>query len=489
MTCGQIHHDSFTGRVAAFIDHHGLLEQGASVLAAVSGGADSVALLAALVDLAGDPARAYHLVVAHLNHGMAMQAEEDSEFMAELTARLHVPLIFERVDVPALAKQTGDSLELAARQARYEFLRAAARQADCPTIATGHQADDNVETVLHRILRGTGLAGLRGIRPKRKLQSPAGELWLVRPMLAVTRAEGEAYVAGLGLRWRTDPTNADKTHCTRNRIRHELLPLLRRQYNPQVDRAITRLATLAEWAGPQLDEFASRSLEPLIVEKGEGRLVLTCAGLMQEDQATAAQVVRAALARMGVPLRGIGLDHVQAVCDLLARPAGTTGVDLPGSLRVLREYDRLVFQVNQPANAADQAAAVALSMDGKTDLPDGCTLGVTVRPGGMADLAGFRAHKPAGEEMLDADHLAPPLIARRWLPGDRVRPLGAPGSQKLSDFFGSAKIPTDARRHAWIICDSHGAIWVAPHRIAHRVRVTATTAHLALLRLQPPERT
>jgi len=465
--------------VGAFVDRHDLLPAGSAVLLAVSGGADSVALLAVMDRLARRERRHYRLSVAHLDHGLRPGSPADAAFVAELAERLGWPFITERRDVAERAAQDGVSIELAARRVRYEFLEAAAGRAGCSVVATAHHADDNIETVLHRILRGTGLQGLRGIRPRRRLWGQAA--WLVRPLLELHREQIERYLTDMGMTWRTDPSNASVAH-TRNRIRHQLLPLLREQFNPQVGRAITRLAATAEWAGQWLDALGEKTLTALLIDQSDRQLTIASAGLARKDPLAASEAVRVALTRLGAPLRAIGMDHVERVLGLLDGPTGKR-LNLPGGLTVRREYDRLVLELGTGTRPPAGAEVHQLRWDGATPLPDGATIRIEHRPGGPAELAAFRPGKTVWVEMLDAAKLVPPLGARRRREGDRFEPLGAPGRQKLSDFFISAKVPPADRAAAWIICDRLGPVWVAPYRIDQRVRVGPQTRQLAVLHL------
>ena len=472
------------GAVAAFIDRHKLLGMGQSVLVAVSGGSDSVALLAVLAELARQPQRHYRLVAAHLNHGLVEEVGEDAGFIAALAARLNVPYICERADVPAAAAAAAISHEEAGRQVRYDFLRRAATEHHCSAIATGHQLDDQVETVLHRILRGTGLEGLAGIRSGREL---AGNLRLIRPLLAVTRDQAQAYLRLRGLAWKTDPTNADPSYNTRNRIRHELLPLLRKGYNARVDQAITRLADLAQLAEPYLTFRGEETLADVLLERGDREVVLSAGRLAATEPASASLAVRAALRLLNSPMQEMGQLQVEQVLALAAAPhAGARALHLPGGLRVCRQYDRLMLS-RQPAPnipSTPHAGEAPLALPGRTRLPEGSTVLIEIRDGGLKEFREFAAAKNAFAEMLDADHLDGPLIARRWQAGDQFRPLGAAGRQKLSDFFITAKIPPAQRRQAWLICDRRGIVWLAPYRLAHRVRITKATRRLAMLRLK-----
>ncbi len=473
--------------MADFIDQHGLLNKNDGVVVAVSGGSDSVALLAALAELAADKNRQYRLVAAHLNHGLVEEVGEDAEFIADLARRLRIPCICEKGDVPAAAAAANISKEEAGREVRYAFLARVAESRGCHAIATGHQRDDQVETVLHRIIRGTGLEGLSGISVMRTL---AGGIRLIRPLLCITRAGGPGLPAQRKLPWKTDPTNADADYNTRNHIRHELLPLLREHYNPRVDEALARLAELAAVAQPHLKALGSDAFFKVLRRRADSELSLQAADLAAMDKATASLAIRAAIRQLDTPMQEMGQFQVEQILDLAAaRDGGSRRIDLPGGLRALRQYDKLILsrQVSRPANSEKPQpnGKVMLQAPGETLLSDGHTLRIEFREGGAAALRAFRHRKDFYAEMLDADKLDGTLIARRWLPGDEFWPLGAPGRQKLSDFFITAKVPLPMRGRAWLICDQRGIIWLAPHRLVHRVRVTNRTRRVALLSIGP----
>ena len=236
----------FVARVRACIRAHGLLpsvRKGAGpepVVVGVSGGADSVALLLALHELARSDFAAT-LTVAHLHHGLReTTADEDQSFVENLAKRLDLPCTADRADVRAEAERDGVGIEEAARNARRRFLIGAARRADARKVALGHTADDRAETVLFNILRGTGLEGLAALGPHTIL-SPEDEIAIIRPLLDVSRAEVRAFLEARGQAWREDETNADPAFA-RNRLRREVLPLLREAANPKVDEALLRLA-------------------------------------------------------------------------------------------------------------------------------------------------------------------------------------------------------------------------------------------------------
>ena len=474
----------FCNRVAAFIDRHGLLPTGARVLVAVSGGSDSVALGRVLAELAAEDDRAYKLIVGHLNHHLRAEAAADAAFTVELAERLGLPVVSGEADVSARASQDQVSTEVAARSERYEFLAAAARRAGCGFVATGHHAGDQAETICHRIIRGTGLAGLAGMRPARPLSNNGDkrDVQLIRPLLDVTREEARGYLKELGQTWREDATNEQTDYGTRNRIRGELLPLLRERYNPQVDAALGRLGRLAGQIAPQLEALGESTLKAATVAQSPEQLTLDRCKLADAGELAACQAVRAALDHLRIPLRRIGLKQIQSVWKLIDTPHPSAGaVNLPGNFSIRLKAGRLIFRAVSPPAETDASVEIALTAEGVTELPDGATLEIASRTGGFDDLKTFLAGKSPAVEMIDADALSEPLFARRWRAGDSFRPLGGPGSMKLSDFFGSAKIPADQRGQAWIICDAKGIVWVAPYRIAHRVRVTDQTRRMVVV--------
>jgi tRNA(Ile)-lysidine synthase len=318
-----------------------LADVGRGVVAAVSGGPDSVALLRAL--LAARPAAApFPVVVAHLNHGLrGAESDADEDFVAGLCAGLTaagVPgltAVRARLDVAALARAEGANLEAAARRARYAWLTEAARTAGARWVATGHTADDQAETVLHRLLRGAGLQGLRGIAARRELAPGVG---LVRPLLAVTRAEVLAYLRELGQPFRTDSTNTDLKRM-RNRIRHELLPLLARRYNPGAAAVLARLAAQADEAHREEEAAAAALLAEAERPRAGSLLVLDVARLAAAPRRLVRAALRRAWAREDWPVDAMTFEKWERLAGVAL--GESPAVDLPGRVRA-RRRDRVL---------------------------------------------------------------------------------------------------------------------------------------------------
>jgi tRNA(Ile)-lysidine synthase len=297
------------------------------VVVAVSGGPDSVALLRALRDARG----AGPLVGAHLNHQLrGAESDADEAFVRDLCAGLSLDCRCQRLDVRAAADAEGANLEGVARRLRYEWLARVAGEAGAGWVATGHTADDQAETVLHRLLRGTGLKGLRGTAPRRDL---APGVALVRPLLAATRAEVMAYLGAAGQSYRQDSTNLD-TALTRNRIRHRLLPLLAAEYNPEIVARLGRLAEQAEEVYAAAEEQARALLAAAELPRAGGLLVFDAMRLAAAPRQRLRELFRLVWQREGWPMGAMGFDAWERVAAAAVDEAAA--VDLPGGLRVRR---------------------------------------------------------------------------------------------------------------------------------------------------------
>jgi tRNA(Ile)-lysidine synthase len=419
--------DPVLRKVARSIRRHSLLDADDSVLVAVSGGPDSVALLAALTELNGGSRR---VGVAHVNHHLrGRDSDRDQAFVARLAARLGCE--FHAVD----ARITGRAnLEERTREVRYQALLAVAARERFRRIATGHMLDDQAETVLHRLIRGAGVGGLGGIQPKRADG-------VIRPFLDVSRAEVLAYLRKRKLRYRVDRSNA-VGRFTRNRIRRRLLPLLERDFNPAIRAALARLAELSRDDEAVLEDSAKRR------SRSDPALGLECALLRRAPAALQRRMLRSWLVSSRGDLRAIGLHHVERLRDLAAERGDGKSVALPGG-SVTRSGGRLHW--NLLATRA-RGFARTLPREGTLSVPgwqvETRTSARRVRPGPWRAVFDLTALDGARIRM------------RNPRPGDRLRPLGLGGSKKLQDVFVDAKVPR-VERCSWLVLESGGAVlWV-----------------------------
>lgn len=311
----------------------------AAIVVAVSGGADSTALLDALARWRKRKQPSGPLFVAHLNHQLrGAESDEDEHFVGALAARLELPFLSERIAVQELARAHKQNLEAAARQARYDFLQRAAQQNRAMFILTAHTQDDQAETVLMRLLRGSGAEGLRGIFPQTRLRDG---VTLLRPMLSATRADVLAHCQHYGLSYRTDSSNLSPDF-TRNRIRQELLPLLH-TFNPRVNETLARTAGLLAEEDAFLQQAATAALDDISAPNS-----LNTQQLQLRHPALRRRILRLWLRRERGDLQRIEAVHLTAIEALLAPGQSGRYIQLPGGGKVAREFDLLRFQAQAP---------------------------------------------------------------------------------------------------------------------------------------------
>ena len=329
--------DDLVARLGRTIQHHQLFSPGARIIVAVSGGPDSIVLLHGLNQLKSTWRLTLH--VAHVDHGLRKESPEDAAFVEALASQWKLPVTIERRDVSAMCRQYGWSLEDGARRVRYQCLVQVAKQQSASHIAVAHTADDQAETVLMRLIRGTGLRGLGAMVPMRRL----GDFWLIRPLLEIWREEIEAFLRERGLSACQDASNADH-RFVRNRIRHELLPLLAQHYNPNIKGALNQLAEQSHWDYAFLQEAAERQWKRTA---GPGaapaQVALRVKSFRRQPKAIQRQLIRQAVQHLRVEGARWEFRHWVEIDRLFAvRPAGTV-LDLPGGVQALRGEDRVVF--------------------------------------------------------------------------------------------------------------------------------------------------
>ncbi len=425
----------------------GAILPGSRVLIAVSGGADSVALLL-LMQAASDPLN-LHLEAAHLDHGLRPESVADAQFVQELCAQFKVPLVVERRDVGRLAKENKGNLEEVAREERRAFLEMTAQRLDCDWIALGHHRDDQAETVLLRLLRGAGPGGLAG------MHVPSGRF--VRPLLDFDRADLQAFLSARGVAWREDTTNRD-LRLTRNRIRHELLPLLQ-SFNPQIVPRLDDLSRLLADDEAYWEEVLQRLLGESLQAESIG-FSLPRKVLLDAAPALAGRLVRAVLAKARGDLRRIERQHVTKILMLARSDRPQAELHLPSGW-VARRYERLLFAKSSPVSAAP-FDPVWVEEPGVFPLPDGRYLSVAL-------CEREKGESPTAAE-FDAAEVPFPLQVRTMLPGDRLYPAGMTGSKKLQDLFVDLKLIRERRAvQPLVLCDD-AILWVVGLRRCREFR-------------------
>ena len=448
------------------------------LVVAVSGGPDSLALLLLLNKLRETLGLTLH--AAHLDHGIRGEsAERDALFVEETAAGLGLPVTLGKEDVKSYMAGRGLSTEEAAREVRYAFLSRVAAEQGAACVALGHTADDQAETVLMHILRGSGLTGLAGMSPLsyRPSAQGGGRTALLRPLLDVTREETAAYCRWKGVTPRDDPTNRS-LEFTRNRTRLELIPFLA-NYNPRIREALLRLSASAVHDQGYIFAEAKQAMGALAAADGDG-VLLEREGFAASHPAIKRRLLRLAYQEITGSAEGLEHSHVEGMVRLSERGAGRS-LDLPEGITFSVGYDYLALS----ANAAGARGRPVLRGEHPLPVPG------AIRIPGWNITATLQAYdgKPqnagAYTARLDAERVGLSLLVRGRRPGDRFAPLGMAGSKKLQDFMVDARITAEARDGVPLVVSEEGIAWVVGHRIAHWARVTGDTHKVLALKFSP----
>lgn len=479
--------DNFLTELADWFEQRNLFTRDTSWVVGVSGGPDSTLLLHAFAQLSAQKGLAWRLHVAHLHHGLrGEEADADAGFVRELGESLGIPVLEERQDVRAHIEHQGGSTEEVARLYRYDFLERMALRTGSELVAVGHHADDNAETIFHRIVRGTGLRGLAGMSDARPIQ-PGSRIRLIRPLLGQRRDRLESLCNERGFKYRIDSTNLSQ-EFTRGRIRNEILPLLRNVMNPNVTEALLRLGEHARGLGTYLEDAAGRTFDSLIVSEMPEHLVLNTTALLSKQRIIQAEVVRRAVCIVLGREQDLSHANVESILRLAAAMSSGKEVHVPGPVVVRKRYERLEFLQREAADAEtpEELTPVFLRVPGATPIESlRCLISAEICPVDDQTIRARKRNLNRNEEWLDLDRLRPPLIIRGRRIGDRFTPLGNPGSKSLSDFLIDEKVDPQLRPRIGVLCDQSGPLWVIPLRIDERAKLRPTTRRALRLVLSP----
>lgn len=443
-----------------------LLHPGMHVLVACSGGPDSLALLDLLLLLR----RRFDLVVtvAHFEHGIRGTAsEEDARFVDSFCRARRVPCFIGHGDVPAFAKEQGESIELAARELRYAFLWRTLERCGADVLATAHHADDQAETVLMRILRGTGPDGLAAMKPREGKK--------IRPLLFARREDILDYCRERGLTPRHDATN-DIPACTRNLLRLNVLPYLRQSCNPEVARALCQLAELARVDCDYLEQQLEESW-PYLTREEDGRCSIVLTAFQRRHPALQRRALRRLFASLAGAGRDLGFSHVEEL-RLLALSGQATGktAKLPDGIEAHFTYDRLILRPALPKREPQEpASAVPVIVPGRTDY------GEAVLEAEL--LEALPADDGSCGFYLDAVVLkGAPLVLRHRQPGDFIElPVGR---KKLKEVLIDDKVPRERRQGLLLLAAGHEILWIVGRRRTSHYPVTEQTKRILYFQIK-----
>jgi len=482
-----------------------LLKPQDRLLLAVSGGVDSCVLLDLFERIKNE--WSLQLAVGHVNHQLrGNESNEDEAFVKALAEKLGIPFWVERVETATHARMQKLSLEVAARELRYRALKKICENLQARAIVTAHTLDDQAETILDHILRGCGLAGLRGMASCSELllQSPSNSrlevcATILRPLLPFTRAELEIYARSRQLQWREDRTNAD-TQFRRNRIRHDLLPLLKTRFNPQIAQSLERLASIAASAEIYFRAEAEARLSEVVKVRRPDKIILDLELFWKYFSIIQSNVIRAVIRRLADQPVEPTFVETSRILALLQKSDRTP---VPGKRFIWRrqievsiDHDGAVFQKQKTSGKQQKTSREAASFSAEVNIGARCRIPNT----GMALLIerkelprDWREQVNPNSQFVDAEKAPGKLRVRFPRPGDRFAPLRADddagngrGTKKLSDFFTDLKVPRHRRPVAPIL-EGGDIIWICGYRIDNRFKITRKTRAVLHLQLFPEE--
>ncbi len=430
-------------KIRKTIETYSMLEKGDGVVVAVSGGVDSTVLLHLLLELTGP----YNLslYVAHINHSLrGEESDRDEAFVRDMAGRFNLPFFSRKVKREELMEK-GLSLQASARKVRYEFLFHVMRRCGAERIALGHNRDDQVETVIMRFLMGSGLRGLGGMDPVRGA--------IIRPLFESTREEILAYAKERGIGYVVDRTNLEPKYM-RNRVRLELIPFLKRGFNPGIGETIFRLSRVLKRDEEVLEKEEEGAFKRALLKEEKGSITLSIPSLLTMPEGMRARVMKRAWEILTSRRAGLYACHVDALLRVLSSPSPNLTLNLPLSVRAEKAYDTLAFT---RAPFPPVAYSYPLQVPGITEIPEA---GLYVRADivDRVDMGEIRARRDVA--VFDYDALKGPFMVRSFEPGDRIRPFGMVGSKKVKDLFIDLKISIRQRRVIPLLVSSDGILWV-----------------------------
>ena len=491
---------SLANRLLATIRRHQMFAPGDCIAVAVSGGGDSVALLLLLLELRETIGATIR--VAHFNHQLRPgAADEDERFVRKLAAKLGLPCVVGAEDLVARSRSARTNLEAEARDRRYAFLRGLVSQGWATRVATGHSADDQAETVMARLARGSGIKGLRAIHP---VLGP-----VVRPLIETRRAELRDYLTAHNQQWREDVTNQD-TSRLRARVRHELLPVWEASFGPSGVVNLGRMAELARNDDALLDELVETTFLRL-ARREANQLTLRAQDILdplpefktpRARRALAARLVRRAAVELKSHQHGLTADHVARVLHLASRGTSGNRLELPGGLVVERALDRLIFSFGDSSKGSSSSSGKVGRLAGGEGIsysyvvdpwPEGQAVVRIAETGKRLRLklidwpATGRETDLEGFGVLDADRLEPPLMVRNRLPGDSYRPRGRLHAEKLKRLLLEQRIAAKDRT-LWPVLTSAGRlVWTRGLPVAADFAARPDTQRALVVREEPNE--
>lgn len=447
----------------AYMEKYRMIEAGDKVIAGVSGGADSLCLLFVLMEYRKRVP--FSILAVHVEHGVRGQESlEDAAFVEKICREHTIEYRLVQVCVPELARREKLSVEEAGRRARYEAFERIRQETGADKIAVAHNRDDQAETVLFQIARGSGLTGAGGIRPVRGA--------VIRPLLSCSRAEIEEYLRGHSQTWRTDATNQE-TDYARNRIRHQILPLLEEQINSAGREHIAALAEELQRVQAYMEQETQKCLEEL-ADFGEGTVQITVSALKEKPSLLQEYVLRESLRRAGCPLKDISRRHIADIKKLAGGQSGRQTM-LPGGWQAVRSFDKLLLK-KADEKGQELPFSVHAEVPGSCETPEG-TFEFRIFSNENKNI-----FQNTYTKRLDCDRIGNNLFIRTRRPGDYIVINRQGGKKKLKEYLIEEKIPAGQRNHILLLAQGREILWVIGHRVSEAYRVSPETKRILEIR-------
>lgn len=454
----------FIDNVKAVILKHNLLSKDDKVVVGVSGGADSLCLLHVLNSIKNEIG--IEIFAVHLNHQFrGAEADADAEFVEDICRRWEIPYKIASVDVPAYARQHGLSPEEAGREIRYKLFRDVKKIINANKIAVAQNLNDNVETILMRIFRGTGLEGLKGI------DISIDEI--IRPLLETDRASIEEYCRQNNLEPRVDKTNLQPVY-SRNKIRLELIPYLKESFNPNLNEGIVRLSQIIKEENDYLEQQANKLMNN-IVKIEEQRLLIKIDDLIELHQAMQKRLLRKAVEQLADTLNGFEYKHFQGIIELLDKGTGAA-LELPKNIKAYISYENLILTKKLENEHKKYYYKLKYDYENKID-----ELGIVVSIKLINHASMSMLQKHTNTIYIDADKVMQGLVLRNRQQGDMFSPIGMLGSKKLKDYFIDKKIPREKRDEIFLLADGNEIVWIIGGLISEKYKITTQTEKVIVI--------
>jgi len=469
----------FLQAVKVTVTEYRMLEKNDSILVAVSGGPDSAALLHVLNTLA----HFYYLKlgIIHLNHSLrGSDSDRDATFVQYLSKKYNLPLYSQKKDIYTYKKKNKLSLEEAARQVRYNYFIETAKEHSFNKIAVGHNKNDNAELILMNLFRGSGTLGISGIPPVRDN--------IIRPLINIPRSQILEYLGENKLDYVSDDSNYD-TGFLRNRIRHELLPLLAESYNPNIIQALNRLGSIIKADENWIDEIIKSHFEKTVSVINPEKLSIPVGDVKTFHIAVARRIIRKSISEIKGDLRRITQSHIDAIINLVENKDPFCSLDLPDRIRITKNEETLfITKEEKPLRSLKKKPDIKhlINFEYSFFVSGFKPQTVFIKEAciklefSKTDIKNYFAISNAGQEtaFLDMNRLSFPLTIRNQQHGDCFKPFGMNGTQKISRYFSNNKIPASQRLKSPVLLSGNKIVWVVGHRIDEAFKVTDSTENI-----------